>query len=106
MNDQAIVTETFALAKRDLGLEGEFDALGAEDAYERLFAFLQSRVNELLDRDMERLMNALYRIDVPEKQVKEILHLAQPEEISGALTKAILDREKQKVITRRQYRQS
>lgn len=105
MNDQAIVTETFALAKWDLGLEEEFDAFGVEDAYERLFALLQKRIDELLDRDMERLMNALYRIDVPEKQVKEILHWAKPEEISAALTKAILDREKQKVITRRQYRQ-
>lgn len=105
MDERAIVRESFYLAKRDLGLEEDFDFSSTEDVDERLLAFLEMQISDLLDRDFARLLNALYRIDIPEQKVKEIL--ANPAgNISATIAKAVIEREKQKVITRAQYRQS
>ncbi len=104
MDELVIVKESFALAKRDLGLEGEFDFSSMEDVDERLLAFLEKQISRLLDRDFARLLNALYRIDIPEHKVKVLM--ANPtENLSRLIAEAVLEREKQKAITRAQYRQ-
>ncbi len=104
MDEKAIVKESFVLTKRDLGLEGDFDFSNTEDVDERLVVFLEREISRLLDRDFAGLLNALYRIDIPEHKVKEML--ADPSEnISRLIAQAVLEREKQKAITRAQYRQ-
>lgn len=67
---------------------------------DNLIAYLQ----HLLDKDFERLLQGLYRIDVNEDNVKEILNCGSPENIAGRLADLILNRLQQKAITRMQYR--
>lgn len=67
---------------------------------EELHALLTKQVLYLLERDMDRLLQAMYRIDVGEQKVKEALVSADP---ASQLAGLILQREMMKVQTRRWY---
>ncbi len=104
MNEFTLVSESLQQARRDLGLEDDLMLGSAENPFERLLDFLEIQIRNLLDRDFAGLLNALYRIDIPEKTVMEILENAAPDHISRKLAEVVLEREKQKVITRQRYR--
>lgn len=73
-------------------------------SWEDLNAELKKFINHLLNNDLERLLQGLYRIDVNEKRVKEILNVEPPETIADKLTDLILIRQREKALTRMQYR--
>ena len=75
----------------------------AELSYNHLEERLTSIVTNLLNKDMAKLLNALYRIDVDEKIFKEILSHSAPNEIGRQLSREIIKRELQKVRTRAKY---
>ncbi|MDH5610529.1 MAG: hypothetical protein OEY56_13710 [Cyclobacteriaceae bacterium] len=102
MNEKDQVQSSAQLIQKDLGLEAEFD-LGSVVTVDRLEMELTRVVRYLLDHDFNRLLNALYRIDVGEGTVKQILELALPEEVAPGLARAILTREMQKVALRQKY---
>jgi len=91
------------LIKKDFAIDDELsrDISQIEDLKKQLIPI----INTLLNRDMNRLLNALYRIDVSEKKVKEILTVATPEEIAPGIADLIISRESQKVITRKKYKE-
>lgn len=65
-----------------------------------LRSLLIRQVLYLLERDLERLMQAMYRIDVPEQSFKAALVSEDP---AARLADLILQRELMKVHTRRWY---
>lgn len=87
------------LLKKDLELQPV-----PSPSWEELKAELKKYINYLLNKDFERLLQGLYRIDVNERRVKEILNVESPETIAEKLTELILERQRQKAITRMQYR--
>ncbi|MBL6447239.1 hypothetical protein JMN32_13030 [Fulvivirga sp. 29W222] len=96
------VLQTVSLIKKDLSLDQNAlpeSVTSIDDLKELLIPV----INYLLDRDMPRLLNALYRIDISESKVKEILTVDNPSDIAPKLTTLIIERELQKVITRRKY---
>ena len=56
-----------------------------------------------MDRNLERLLQICYRVDLPENTLKRILHESEPEQVAVDLAKALWDRQKQKVEMRRRY---
>lgn len=106
MDEFTLASHSLQLIQKDLGLEENINLERANEPFERLIEFLEKRIKFLLDTDFSGLLSALYRIDIPENKVKEILELSTPQNLARALTMAIIEREKQKVITRQQYRQS
>lgn len=106
MDDLSLATQSFQLIRKDLGLEESISFDGKEHPLDWLEECLTRQVSYLLDHDMERLLNALYRIDAHEAEVKALLHASPPELMAANLAHAIIAREKQKVITRQQYRPS
>ena len=90
------------LIQKDLKLESAFDLVGANPD-DRLVEELKRVVSYLLDHDFQRLLNALYRIDVSEQKVKSILAKANPESLASELTVEILKRERQKIFFRQKY---
>ena len=64
---------------------------------------LAAFVKELLQTDMHRLLQALYRLDVDERKVKNALQQNSVDEVAAALAQLIFDREMQRVITRQRY---
>ena len=72
--------------------------------YEALKKRIVPVIREMLDRDFSGLLNILYRIDVSENKLKQILSFGKPEHIAIDITDLILQREMQKVKTRQQYK--
>ena len=105
MDEAILATKSYQLVRKDFGLEGEMEFEADENAFDRLERFLTDQVNYLLDNDFNRLLNALYRIDISERQVNELLEKSETKALANNIAKAIIEREKQKVITREQYRQ-
>lgn len=96
------VLQTVSLIKKDLSLDK--DALpGPIASVDDLKKLLVPVINYLLDRDMTRLLNALYRIDISESKVKQVLTVEHPDNIASRLADLIVQRELQKVVTRRKY---
>lgn len=106
LNDDTIVKQSYQLIHKDLGLEEEWECEDSENTFSRLEDFLTYQIKNLLDHDFNRLLNAFYRIDIPEKKVKEILTSSEPELVARDLAVLIIEREKQKVLTRLKYRTS
>jgi hypothetical protein len=72
----------------------------ATGGYQDLLSVLNKQVLYLLERDMERLMQAMYRIDIPDHKFREALLTDTP---SATIAALILERELLKVKTRRWY---
>jgi hypothetical protein len=96
------LNQTVALIRKDLLLEAE-DLPATINSLEKLREELKKVVSYLMDKDLNRLLNALYRIDVSEAKVKLVLSKEAPDQLSGALTDLIIARELQKIETRRKY---
>ncbi len=104
MNEVTLARESYHLILRDFGLEEDTEIGEAKIAFDWLEDYLTTQVNYLLDNDFNRLLNALYRIDISESKTKELLQLSQSGEMARNIAKAIIERESQKVITRQQFR--
>lgn len=94
-----LVHECVAQVQKDLGSYGiqlRYSGVAA-NAYDELFAQLQPQISTLLHSSTQ-LMEILYRVDVSEIQVQKAG--ASNEDISFTLTRLILWRELQKVVTR------
>lgn len=69
---------------------------------------LQNKVAQavlyLLQQDLNRLLNILYRIDVDERQVKQAMLLPTEAKVAEQIARLIIKRELQKAQTRFIYR--
>lgn len=97
-NNEDLITAGQLIAK-------DFDLTVTEqgDAYnlEKLRQWLAREITILMDRDFQRLLNILYRIDVSEQKTSLALNEADP---AYALAGLIIERELQKVETRKKYK--
>lgn len=101
MSDDVI--QTASLIQKDLSLDQD-DLPASVATLDELKSKLVPVITYLLDKDMNRLLNALYRIDINETKVKQVLTLGTPGNIATELAALIIERELQKVITRKKYR--
>jgi len=72
---------------------------------ETLIKALTEKIVYMLHYEMKKLMGLLYRIDVKENLVKNAFSQQNPKLIAPLLAQAIIDRELQKIVTRKQYKQ-
>lgn len=68
---------------------------------EKLENWLTGEIALLMDQDFERLMHVLYRIDVSEEKTRLAFTASNP---ANELAKLIIERELQKVATRKKYK--
>lgn len=101
MDNQSYNQELSILIKNDFKIEDA--SLIVSNREEEIFSNLRKIVAQLLDHDMEKLLQILYRVDVSESKVKRILSLSDPEHLCNELTHAIIDRMKQKLYYRSKY---
>jgi hypothetical protein len=99
MERQDLISRS-ALIIKDFQLES--DALIDESklTYDSLLNRLAQIVDHLISKDFNRLLNALYRIDVSEEKLKSVL-AQRPENTSLVIARMILERELQKVASRK-----
>ncbi|MCS7036096.1 MAG: hypothetical protein RMJ33_01365 [Saprospiraceae bacterium] len=66
-----------------------------------LLALIAERVAELLEHQPEYLMSLLYRLDVLEEKIAPVMRGHSEEPLPVALARLILERQKQRIETRR-----
>ncbi len=85
-------------------ISSNFDlASGNIVSFEEIHRVLTERIHELLEKNLEKLIFILYRIDVGQKKTDEIFNNPSKEEIASLLATAVIDRQLEKVKTRRKY---
>lgn len=104
MSDSKDLIQSLGLFEKDFQLEKSYLQLeNRQDmAYDQAFLLIMRVVEDLMTKDFNRLINILYRIDVSEEKLKEALALSNDNPAS-VITKMILERELQKVETRKKY---
>lgn len=96
-------SEVSVLIRRDLSLDD--DALALQLTMDELKEKLTQIIRYFLDKEFERLLQAMYRIDINENKLKIVLASNPPENVAPTIANLIIERELQKVETRRKYRQ-
>lgn len=96
---QTLPEETFSLITKDFQLP----EIKEDFSEEKALAVLTKAISQLMDRNLERLLQVCYRIDLAENKLKQILHESEPDQVAADLAKALWDRQKLKVEIRRRY---
>lgn len=100
LNKPEMINACVAQVQKDLGMfDIELSYSGQiASAFDELFEQLHPQIEKMLQQGNVGLMDILYRVDVPEKFVKEML--SWDTSLSVSLTKLILLRDLQKVVIR------
>ncbi|NVJ85013.1 MAG: hypothetical protein HWE15_01845 [Algoriphagus sp.] len=99
MKNPELVETAYALARKQFDLP-ELPEQFDED---RAVKIIAKAVGELLNRDLEKLLQICYRIDLSEQRLKEILHESAPDQVAEDLAKALWERQKQKAEIWKRY---
>lgn len=97
------LTESVKLLNKHFELVGD-DALPLRMNSIELRKRLIQIIGWMLDNDMEKLLQIMYRIDVSEVAFKKVLSASPPGELSGDVADLVLQREWLKAETRLKYR--
>jgi len=84
-------------------LQKYFDDELKASSMSQLHDLITQRIVYLLLNDMEKLLNILYRIDVNEKKVKNAFAQNDPKKIAPLLAELVIERELEKVETRKRF---
>jgi len=66
---------------------------------------LSACINQLIQTDFQKLITLLYRIDVSEKKLKQLLHEHRNEDAGKIIAALIIERQLQKIKSRRESNQ-
>lgn len=84
------------------GLEIRLEG-GEQPTYDILKQELARVLDWLFENDSQKLMQLLYRIDLPEQKLNDALSSSREEAVSELIASLIVRREAQKVIIRKYY---
>ena len=79
--------------------------LPLEISLDELQIQLSNYVNQLIQTDFQKLITLLYRIDVSEPKLKQLLQQNPEVEAGKIIAALIIERQLQKIKTRRQFNQ-
>jgi len=71
--------------------------------FKDVIVWLQKEIQYLLDNNFEKLLNIMYRIDIGEDRFREALSNQRSKDISYELAELVVERELQKVRSRKKY---
>ncbi len=91
--------EVFDIVAGNFELE-ERDVISIKD----LHFILSERIRELLDKNVEKLIHILYRIDISQKKTDNIFNNPFKDEIAEQLASAVIERQLEKIETRNKFR--
>lgn len=97
MNDELLVKSVLPI------LQKSFDWDEDAEMMEELRRKLTLKIKELMDQNWEKLLNILYRIDVSENKVKQVLAYVDPKNIPQEIADLIIQRQIEKVKFRMNY---
>ncbi len=66
-------------------------------------ALLTECINELINKDFPALIQLLYRLDIPEKKLKENLALQETMDAAEIISTMIIKRQIEKIVSREKF---
>lgn len=69
-----------------------------------LLALLGAEINRLILHDFSRLLSILYRVDIPEKKLRQTLHENRDRDAGHVIAVMILERQKEKKKLREMFK--
>jgi hypothetical protein len=91
-------TELIQYINKDMALE-----LPEKISFAELEEKLSAAVNELIQNNFEKLVSLLYRIDVSEKKLKNLLQDHANENAGKIIAQLIIERQLEKMALRKKY---
>lgn len=88
-----------------LGLRSHWELEFEVDEFDRsaVLQHLSNRILAWLESDFERLVNAMYRLDVPEAHFHEAMSLQDPKKIAPQIAELVWERELKRAWYRKKY---
>ncbi len=99
MEDHNEIQKARALIARDMEWDNEEEIKTEAE----LIRLLSQHIAWLIDRRTEHLFSLMYRLDIPEEKVRAALLPGNDEAPAHALARLVVERQKQRLATRRQY---
>lgn len=96
--DKQDITTAIEIINKDFRLEPDGRSI---DDVEQLKKWLAHVIAYLLEKDFERLLQAMYRIDVDERKFKAVF--GGEGDVAVGLTELVFERELQKVAFRKRF---
>lgn len=96
--DKKDISTAISIINKDFILDPEAHEITSE---EELLKWLKRIISYLLEKDFERLLQAMYRIDVNEQKFKQVF--GGEGDVADGLAQLVLKRELQKVELRKKY---
>lgn len=95
------------MIQEDEELFNDLEAYRQEDELHEseLLNAIARRVQELLDTDKGLLLSYMYRLDIEERKIADALENQGDEPIALVLAKLIFQRQKDRLATKKKYRQ-
>lgn len=104
MSDNQDFRETALAIRSQFGLEDFANqAADEQQKHEWLKKALAKRIGEMIDHEFDKFVNLLYRIDISETKVRQALSEQPFSQGLEKVAEMIIQRQLQKVITRKQY---
>jgi hypothetical protein len=73
-------------------------------SFEAFRQYIIKQINELINKDFQHLLFILYRIDVSEEKVKNLLQANNGENAAAIIADLIIERQRQKILSRQQFK--
>ncbi|HLK30218.1 MAG TPA: hypothetical protein VKT28_16675 [Puia sp.] len=96
MNNENLLIETL---RKDLEIE-----LAEKISFEEIRKKLEAHINHLINHDFEKLVSLLYRIDVSESKLKNLLNENKNANAGNLIAELIIERQLQKIRTRAEHK--
>ncbi len=90
--------ELIQLLNRELEIE-----IIENQSYAKIHTQLGDYINSLIEKDFDKLITYLYRIDVNEQKLKNLLQQNPEEDAGNMIATLIIERQLQKIKTREQF---
>jgi hypothetical protein len=97
--DHFVIQDTALLLAKNFDLK----LPGPLSTKDDLIALIIPVIQQMLNRDFEKLLQVCYRIDLGENKLKQILHESEPELMAFDLAKALVERQILKIEIKRKY---
>lgn len=86
------------LIRKNFGLES------SRVTEEELRVWLENRIAHMLEHETDLLLSTLYRLDIDELKIREVLETGGSLSIAGGLAELVLERQRQRQATKQSYR--
>jgi hypothetical protein len=75
-----------------------------DDSYEDICSILTAYITELINNDFSQLISLLYRIDVPEKKLRQVLDATNGKDAASVIATMIIERQLEKIRSRERFK--